>query len=301
MQEMEEVAVIIVGAGPSGIATSACLNRLEIPNIVLEREGCCGSLWKKRAYDRLTLHIPKQYCELPYMSYPSNAPTFVPRNGFIAYLDEYLSHFGVNPRFNRSVGLAFYDVDAGKWRLEVTNVCSHVKEVYVAQFLVVATGENAEGVIPDIPGLGGFAGEYMHASQFSNGRKYRGKDVLVVGCGNSGMEISYDLCQSNARTSIVNRSPVHVVTKEMVSLAMFLLKFLSVTSVDKILAKLCKLRFDDLSEYGIQRPKEGPFYLKTTQGRSPTIDVGCVDRIKQGKIKVSMTYNYNINEPLVEY
>lgn len=214
MQEMEEVAVIIVGAGPSGIATSACLNRLEIPNIVLEREGCCGSLWKKRAYDRLKLHIPKQYCELPYMSYPSNAPTYVPRNGFIAYLDEYLSHFGVTPRFNRSVGLAFYDVDAGKWRLEVKNVCSHVKEVYVAQFLVVATGENAEGVIPDIPGLGGFAGEYMHASQFSNGRKYRGKDVLVVGCGNSGMEISYDLCQSNARTSIVNRSPVANFSKE---------------------------------------------------------------------------------------
>ncbi|KAK5793464.1 hypothetical protein PVK06_034612 [Gossypium arboreum] len=96
---MEETVVIIVGAGPAGLATSACLNRLSIPNIVLEREDCYASLWKKRSYDRLKLHLPKQFCHLPYMDFSPNAPTYVPRKGFIYYLDNYVSHFGITPRY----------------------------------------------------------------------------------------------------------------------------------------------------------------------------------------------------------
>jgi len=75
----EEVVVAIVGVGPSGLAAVACLNCLGIANIVLEREDCSASLWRNRSYDRLKLHLAKQFCELPHMPFPSNSPTFVPR------------------------------------------------------------------------------------------------------------------------------------------------------------------------------------------------------------------------------
>ncbi|XP_050226182.1 probable indole-3-pyruvate monooxygenase YUCCA11 [Mercurialis annua] len=283
---MEEAMVVIVGAGPSGLAISACLNRLNIENIVLEREDCYASLWKKRTYDRVKLHIAKQFCELPYMSYSSNAPTFVPKKGFISYIDDYVSYFGIKPRYHSSVESVSYDGECKKWRIDVKNTFSNVNEVYYARFFIVATGENSEGVIPSVAGLDGFRGEYMHANQYVNARKFTGKDVLVVGCGNSGMEIAYDLSEFNARTSIVARSPVHVVSKEIVYIGMQLIKFLSVKVVDKILMKLCKLKDGDISKYGLQRPKEGPFHLKCTTGRSPTIDVGCLKKIKQGKVKV---------------
>ncbi|KAK5793463.1 hypothetical protein PVK06_034611 [Gossypium arboreum] len=159
-------------------------------------------------------------------------------------------------------------------------------EVYTSRFLVVASGENSQGTIPDIDGLDSYGGEYIHSNQYENGRKFRGKDVLVVGCGNSGMEIAYDLWNWGANTSIVVRNPVHVLTKEMVKMAMIMLQYLPCKAVDKITVAISKLKYWKLSKYGIQRPKKGPFHLKETSGRSPVIDVGTISKIKSEEIKV---------------
>ncbi|XP_024456442.1 probable indole-3-pyruvate monooxygenase YUCCA11 isoform X1 [Populus trichocarpa] len=290
---MEEV-VVIIGAGPAGLASSACLNRLDIPNIILEREGCYASLWRKKAYDRVKLHLAKQFCELPYMSYPPKLPMFVPKNDFISYLDNYASHFGINPRFHCYVESVYYDKNASKWCIVVRNNKLNTTEVYIAKFLVVATGENSEGLIPKVPGLDGFEGMYMHSSQYANGKDFNGKDVLVVGCGNSGMEIAYDLLYWGAHTSIVARSPVHVISKEIVFLGMCFLKYLPCRLVDFIATTLSKIKFGDTSKYGIQRPTEGPFYIKAKTGRSPTIDVGAVQKIKTGEIQVYIQTLSNI-------
>jgi len=75
-------------------------------------------------------------------------------------------------------------------------------------YLVVATGENSDEYIPMINGLESFEGEYLHSSEYLNGRSWYDKNVLVVGSGNSGMEIAYDLLNWGANTSIVIRSPV---------------------------------------------------------------------------------------------
>lgn len=72
----------------------------------------------------------------------------------------------------------------------------------------MATGENAERVMPEIDGLGEFSGEVIHACDYKSGEEYAGKKVLVVGCGNSGMEVSLDLCNHNASPSMVVRSAV---------------------------------------------------------------------------------------------
>ncbi|KAI3958724.1 hypothetical protein MKX01_023400 [Papaver californicum] len=267
---MEEI-VVIVGAGTSGLATSACLNLLNIPNIILERENVYASLWKERSYDRLKLHLAKQFCHLPHMPYPPNAPTFVPRQEFIRYIDDYVSTFNIKPKYHRSVESAKYETFHQKWRIEVTNTMTGEAELCFAKFLVIATGENSKGFIPLVHGLESFEGKRIHSSQYKSGAEYSGKKVLVVGCGNSGMEIAYDLSNYGASTSIVVRSRFHVLTKEMVYLGMVLLKYLPV-------------RY--LSKYGIHRPTAGVFEIKAKVGRSPVIDVGTVEKIKNGVITV---------------
>lgn len=81
-----------------------------------------------------------------------------------------------------------------------------------------------------------------------------------------------------------------MLTVGIVFVGMRLLKYLPVSIVDRIVVFLSKLRYRGMSEnYGIQRPKEGPFFLKEKTGRTPTIDVGAMERIKTGEIKVSIT------------
>ncbi|KAJ4825168.1 hypothetical protein Tsubulata_035395 [Turnera subulata] len=283
---MEEVEVVVVGAGPAGLSTSACLNRLSIPNILLEKEDCYASLWKKRAYDRLKLHLAKEYCALPYMPFPPELPTFVPRAGFCNYLDNYVSTFGINPRCNRTVESASYNEKNEKWVIRVKNTALDEYETYMAKFLVVATGENSEGIIPEIPGLDSFKGTYFHSNKYQNGKRFTGQKVLVVGCGNSGMEIAYDLQQWGAKTSLVARSPVHILTKGLVYLGMYLMDFLPLKVVDFIVVLLSKLLHGNVSKYGLRRPSIGPFKHKLITGRTPTIDVGAVGKIRKGQIQV---------------
>ncbi|XAR62416.1 Indole-3-pyruvate monooxygenase [Bertholletia excelsa] len=280
--------VLIIGAGPAGIAVSACLNRLSIPNMLLEREDCYASLWKKRTYDRLKLHLAKQFCELPHMPFPPGEATFMPKKNFLAYLDDYVSRFNVKPSYGRLVESASYDGVAKKWRVVAKNVVSDQIEVYVSEFLVVASGENSLGFIPNLLGLEGFRGEVLHSCEYGNGDKFRDKDVLVIGSGNSGMEIAFDLSDWGARTSIVVRNPVHVVTKEMVHLGMALLNYFPLHIVDDLTVFLSNLKIGDLSNFGLQRPAEGPFYLKVKEGTSPIIDVGTIDKIKRGEIQASV-------------
>ncbi|KAB2618985.1 indole-3-pyruvate monooxygenase YUCCA10 [Pyrus ussuriensis x Pyrus communis] len=207
VSDHHHVSVVIVGAGPSGIATSALLNSYSVPNLVFEREDCCASLWKKRSYDRLNLHLAKGYCSLPLMPHSFRTSTFMSKDDFIAYLDEYVSRFNVNPRYCRHVDSAVYDEDEEIWKVKVTGPDQY--EYYSSDFLVVATGENSQAIIPaDLPGLESFTGKVVHACDYKNGESFKDKQVLVIGCGNSGMEISNDLADNGAHASLVIRSQV---------------------------------------------------------------------------------------------
>lgn len=200
---------IIVGAGPSGLAVAACLKEKGIPRLILERAHCLGSLWKLHAYDRLRLHLPKQFCQLPHFPFPHSFPTYPTKEQFISYLDAYATRFNLQPIFGRSVVGAQYDTRYGLWRVLVTGPKKEVVE-YVCQWLIVATGENAEAYVPEFEGREEFTGTgaVVHSSAYKSGDEYSEKKVLVVGCGNSGMEVCLDLCNHNAYPSLVVRDSV---------------------------------------------------------------------------------------------
>ena len=94
---------IIVGAGPSGLAVAACLKEKGIPSLILERANCMASLWQLKTYDRLRLHLPKQFSQLPMKSFPSHFPTYPTKQQFLEYLDDYTESFDLKPVFNKRV------------------------------------------------------------------------------------------------------------------------------------------------------------------------------------------------------
>ncbi|KAL9435763.1 hypothetical protein AB3S75_021933 [Citrus x aurantiifolia] len=291
------VEAIIVGAGTSGLATAACLSLQSIPYVILERENCYASIWKKYSYDRLRLHLAKQFCQLPHLPFPSSYPMFVSRAQFIEYLDHYVSHFNIGPsiRYQRSVESASYDEATNMWNVKASNLLSPgrvIEEYYSGRFLVVASGETSNPFTPDIRGLSSFCssatgtGEVIHSTQYKNGKPYGGKNVLVVGSGNSGMEIALDLANHAAKTSLVIRSPVHVLSREMMYLGTVLFKYVPFGWIDTLMVMLSRLVFGDLSKYGIPKPREGPFFVKAAYGKYPVIDAGTCEKIKSGQIQV---------------
>nr|CAD1834034.1 unnamed protein product [Ananas comosus var. bracteatus] len=249
---------IIVGAGPSGLAVAACLKARNVPSLVLERSNCIASLWQLKTYDRLSLHLPKQFCELPLMPFPPEFPTYPTKQQFVGYLEAYAVKFAIRPAFGRTVVGAEYEPRLGIWRVRAA-VGEEEEEggggvaEYVGRWLVVATGENAEVAAPDIEGLRDFKGPVAHTSAYKSGGAFRRKRVLVVGCGNSGME-------------------VHILPREMLGLStfglsMWLLKWFPVRLVDQFLLLVSWLMLGDTARYGLRRPPVGPLELKSLLGR----------------------------------
>ncbi|CAH9132876.1 unnamed protein product [Cuscuta epithymum] len=281
---------VIVGAGPSGLAVGACLKEQGVPFVILERADCIASLWQKRTYDRLKLHLPKQFCQLPKYPFPENYPEYPTKKQFIDYLESYADHFGINPLFNECVTSAKFDDACSVWRVKTASPAAGEVE-YICQWLVVATGENAEPVVPEIEGLAKFDGEVVHVCDYKSGEDFRGKKVLVVGCGNSGMEVSLDLCNHDAKPSIVCRSSVHVLPREILGkstfeLAVLIMRWLPMWIVDKILLVLAWLILGNIEKFGLKRPSAGPLELKNTQGKTPVLDIGTLEKIRSGKVNV---------------
>ncbi|KAJ0699260.1 putative indole-3-pyruvate monooxygenase [Helianthus annuus] len=282
---VEETVVIIVGAGPSGLATAACLHKLSIPYIILEREDCIASLCNKKTYNRLHLHLVKSFCQLPHLPFPASFPTYAPIAQFLEYLDDYASCFKINPRFCNRVKFAKYEEDEEKWKVEAEVDGGGVKR-YEGRFLVVATGETSDVFIPEVDGLSDFKGEVIHSTEYKSGKGYENKKVLVVGAGNSGMEIALDLSSYGAKTSIVVRSPIHILSRWSFNLGLKLQKIIPIHLVDSFLVLVNNIIFGDLTRYGIQRPQEGPIAGKVRHGKYPVVDMGTTEKIKSSEIRV---------------
>ncbi|GAB4843688.1 Probable indole-3-pyruvate monooxygenase YUCCA3, variant 2 [Ancistrocladus abbreviatus] len=285
---------VIVGAGPSGLAVAAGLKEHGVPFIILERANCIASLWQTRTYDRLKLHLPKHFCQLPRLPFPDDFPEYPSKDQFISYLESYAKRFDIQPQFNESVQSAKYDETGGLWRIKTASASeeSDKREIeYICQWIVVATGENAEKVVPKFFGFHEFGGDIIHACEYKSGEKYRGKRVLVVGCGNSGMEVSLDLCSNDATPFLVVRSSVHVLPKEVLGkstfeLAVSMMKWMPLWLIDRILVGIANLLLGNTEKYGLKRPSLGPLQLKNSEGKTPVLDLGTVGKIKSGKIKV---------------
>lgn len=114
--------------------------------------------------------------------------------------------FDIKSIHSTNVDRAQYDENSKVWRVHTQGFSSSneiEKAEYRVRWLIVASRENAEIVMPKLPGMKTYSGSILHSRNYKNGSEFVDKKVLVVGCGNSGMEIALDLANFNAKPSIV--------------------------------------------------------------------------------------------------
>jgi putative flavoprotein involved in K+ transport len=157
--------------------------------------------------------------------------------------------------------------------------------------VVVATGYNHSPLVPDWPGRESFTGELIHSSAYRNPEPYRGRDVLVVGSGNSGAEIAADLVEGGAGyvwNSI--RTPPNIVRRNVGPLANqhlgILASKLPPRFVDWLSLAVQRAAIGDLRPYGLEAPAEGAYTRVIKDEQIPLIDVGFLRELKARRIRV---------------
>jgi cation diffusion facilitator CzcD-associated flavoprotein CzcO len=273
--------VLVVGAGPAGLAVAACLRRRGLDVLVVDRGGAVGDSWRSR-YDRLHLHTPRVQSALPGLRMPRRFGRWVAKDDVAGYLEQYAAHHGIRPRFGTEVCRLERDGDG--WTAETQDGA----RLAVRQ-VVVATGYNRVPVEPDWPGQDTFGGDVRHASAYSNPDKYRDQDVLVVGAGNTGAEIAADLAEGGAATVwLAVRTPPNVVTRQIgpipTTLLAISMDFSPAWLADPINRFLQRRFVGDLTAYGLPAPRAGVVTQMRATGVTPTIDVGLIAELRAGRV-----------------
>lgn len=199
--------VLVIGAGPAGLATSAALMRAGVAHRVLERGDEIGHTWA-HLYDSLVLHTAKGLSALPGLPFPSSTPRFPTRRDLLDYLRRYADTFRLP--IDTRTDVASVRCDRGRWVVRtVTGADLHARAV------VIATGIVANPYEPPIPHRDQFRGRVFHSVKYHRPEGCAGQRVLVVGAGNSAGEISVELARAGARETLAVPTGATIVPREV--------------------------------------------------------------------------------------
>lgn len=275
-------SVVIVGAGPAGIAAALSLKDKGIRSLIVDRADTVAASWRGR-YDRLRLNTGRQFSHLPGRRYPNGTPLYPTRDQVVAHLDRHAHEDGIELLLSTTVQRI--DRRCPGWRLTTSN--GDVD----ARIVVVATGYDHTPFIPNWPGT--FGGELLHSSRYRNPAPYAHRRVLVVGSGSSGMEIARDLTTGAvAKVWLSVRTPPNILPRngpgglpnDVVSIPLF---HLPPRIADRIAAAARRRAFGDLEAFGLPVPDEGPFAKAHRLHAAPTVvDPEVIDAVRDGSVEV---------------
>jgi putative flavoprotein involved in K+ transport len=280
---VDDRSVIVVGAGPAGLAAAASLRRAGIEPLVLERENAIAPSWRGR-YDRLRLNTSRWNSMLPGSRYPRGTPVFPSRDDVVAYLEAHAAKNELEITFGTRVDR----IDRDDHGYVVRTSAGDAR----ARHVIVATGHDHTPTVPEWQGRERFTGQLLHAGEYRNVAPFSGKDVLVVGPGCSGVEIAYDLAQNGAATVwLAVRTSPSVLLRSLGGVpndfpALLLLK-LPTRIADSQMKLASRLTVGALDEYGLPEPEVGPMTRLRREGKAPAVvDRKMVDAIKSRRIEI---------------
>ncbi len=273
--------VIVIGAGPAGLGVGASLRRRGVEPLMIERAANVGDSWRGR-YDRLRLNTLRRLSDLPGYRMERRFGNYPSRDDFVSYLERYTHREALTIRFNTSV-TRIDRADHG-WSVILDDEVLHARRV------IIATGYDAKPFCPDWPGVEEYAGRFLHAAYYRDSSSFLGRDVLVVGAGNTASDIATDLAQTGAvRVRISIRTPPNIFPRKFFGMhaqhGAILGEPLPDIS-DRIGFLMQRLLYGDLTQYGLPRPRDGMHLHFRHSGHGPMVDEGFVEQVKACKIQV---------------
>ncbi|MWA11820.1 flavin-containing monooxygenase [Streptomyces sp. BA2] len=275
--------VYVVGGGPGGLSAAAALRARGIRAVVLEKSDQIGASWRTH-YDRLHLHTTRRLSALPGLAIPRSFGRWVSRDNVLRYLEKYAEFHQLEIVTGVEVSRLERAADGTGWLLHATG-----GRELTGSAVVIATGYNHTPHLPDWPGRDTYSGELVQASDYRDPGPYEGKDVLVVGVGNTGAEIAVDLVAGGAaRVRLAVRTAPHIVRRSTAGWPAqrtgILCRRLPVPLVDRLAGPIAKVSVPDLSAQGLPRPDTG-LYSRVKEGAIPVQDVGLIDAVRKGKVE----------------
>jgi Flavin-binding monooxygenase-like len=204
--------VLVVGGGQAGLSIAARLTQLQVDTLMVDREQRIGDNWRNR-YHALTLHNQVHVNHLPYMPFPPNWPTYIPKDKLAAWFEAYVESLELNYWTATEFEGGVFDEKEERWSV-VLRRADGTKRLMRPRHVVMATGVSGIPNLPEIPTLRNFCGTVLHSSQYDDGEAWKGKRVLVIGTGTSGHDIAQDLHASGAKVTLVQRSSTLIVNIE---------------------------------------------------------------------------------------
>jgi putative flavoprotein involved in K+ transport len=198
------VDTLVIGAGQAGLAAGYQLRRTGRSLTILDAAAQPGGSWP-HYYDSLRLFSPARFSSLPGSSFPGDPERYPARDEVTAYLRQYADHFQLPIVSGVRVASVTHEE-------ELFAVQSDDGQVYYARSVIAATGSFHRPYLPKLPGQDGFGGTIVHAFAYHNRAPFEGQRVVVVGAGNSAVQIAAELAQL-AHVTLATRAPVRFVNQ----------------------------------------------------------------------------------------
>lgn len=205
----------IVGAGPGGLAAARAFLNLGLRVDVFERHDAVGGIWDRTnpgtpMYESAHFISSRDMSAFHGHKMPENYPDYPNHRQILDYLRGFASTYGLDEHIHLSTGVEHAEWDGVHWQVRTSDGQTRP---YLT--LTCANGTQWHPSMPEISGMSAFAGQIIHSNAYSAGEQLAGRRVLVVGAGNSGVDIACDAARFAEVAAISVRRGYYLIPKHI--------------------------------------------------------------------------------------